>query len=179
MELHQLQVAYVAEHDRLLLRATFRNPDQSLHEVRAWLTRRILSRLWPGIVRALETKVTLDQPQAQHARRELVGMSHQASVSQNERAGNFGKKFEDAVQTYPLGQEPLLVSTVNFHVAPQMPVRIEFLQADGKRFEISFGDPVLHGFCKLVQDGAAKAEWGVELRIPGLDVAPPASAQLN
>src|SRR5690349_3022568 len=74
MELHQIQVAHNAENDRLLLRATFRDQARALHEVRAWLTRRIVHRLWPGILRALETKVTLERPQAQHAKREIVGM---------------------------------------------------------------------------------------------------------
>ncbi len=167
MELHQIQVSYNAEHDRLLLRATFRDADKALHEVRAWLTRRIVHRLWPGIVRALETKVTLEQPQAQHARREIVGMAHQASINENVQRGGFAKQFEDAATSYPLGAEPMLITTANFHLKAQQPVRIEFVAGDGKRFEIAFADRILHGFCKLLQDGVRNAEWDLTLAMPG------------
>lgn len=167
MELHQIQVSYSAEHDRLLLRATFRDGQKALHEVRAWLTRRIVHRLWPGIVRALETKVTLEQPQAQHARREIVGMAHQASINENVQSGGFSRKFENDVASYPLGEEPMLVNTAHFHLKAQQPVRIEFVAGDGKRFEIAFSDRILHGFCKLLQDGVRNAEWGLELAMPG------------
>lgn len=179
MELHQIQVAYNAEHDRLLLRATFRDQERALHEVRAWLTRRIVHRLWPGIMRALETKVTLEQPQAQHARREIVGMAHQASINENVQRGGFAKKFEDAAAAFPLGSDPLLVTTANFQLKAQQPVRIEFVAANGKRFEIAFSDGILHGFCKLLQDGVGKAEWGLELAMPGAAGVGAAPVTLN
>lgn len=179
MELHQLQVAYNQEQDRLLLRATFRTEQKALHEVRAWITRRILIRLWPGILRALETKVTLEQPQAQHAKREIVGMAHEASINDNVRRGGFAAKFEDTAQEYPLGAEPLLVTTANFHLKANQPVRIEFIDTAGKRFEIAFSDRVLHGFCKLLQDGVKTAQWEVELAMPGMSGAQAAPVVLN
>ena len=179
MELHQLQVAYNQEQDRLVLRATFRDELKALHEVRAWLTRRILIRLWPGILRALETKVTLEQPQAQHAKREIVGMAHEASINDNVRRGGFAAKFEETAQDYPLGTDPLLITTANFHLKAKQPVRIEFIDIAGKRFEIAFSDRVLHGFCKLLQDAASKAQWDVSLSMPGMTNAQPASSALN
>lgn len=179
MELHQIQVAYNAENDRLLLRATFRDANQALHEIRAWLTRRIVHRLWPGIVRALETKVTLEQPQAQHAKREIVGMAHQASINENVQRGGFTKQFEDGAASYPLGSEPMLVSTAHFHLKAQQPVRIEFVSSNGKRFEIAFSDRILHGFCKLLQDGVRNAEWGLELAMPGTMMVSAPSSALN
>lgn len=179
MELHQLQVSYNQEQDRLLLRATFRTAQKELHEVRAWFTRRILIRLWPGILRAMETKVTLEQPQAQHAKREIVGMAHQASISDNVKRGGFSSKFEETAKDYPLGSEPLLITTANFHLKANQPVRIEFVDPNGKRFEIAFSDRILHGFCKLLQDGAKTAQWGLDLSMPGMSAAVPESVVLN
>jgi hypothetical protein len=179
MELHQIQVGYNAENDRLLLRATFRDPERALHEVRAWLTRRIVHRLWPGIMRALETKVTLERPQAQHARREIVGMAHQASISENVQRGGFSKQFEDAAASFPLGSDPLLITTANFHLKAQQPVRIELVASNGKRFEIAFSDGILHGFCKLLQDGVKTAQWGLELAMPGAAEVGAAPTALN
>ena len=179
MELHQLQVAYNQEQDRLLLRATFRSPDKALHEVRAWITRRILTRLWPGILRALETKVALEQPQAQHAKREIVGMAHEASINDNVQRGGFAAKFEETAKAYPLGAEPLLITTANFHLKANLPVRIEFLDPSGKRFEIAFSDRVLHGFCKLLQDGVKNAQWEIDMAMPGMTASQPESVVLN
>lgn len=179
MELHQIQVSYNAEHDRLLLRATFRDPEQALHEVRAWLTRRIVDRLWPGIVRALEAKVTLEQPQAQHAKREIVGMAHEASISENVQRGGFAKEFENAAAKFPLGADPMLITSANFQLKAQQPVRIEFVANDGKRFEIAFADRILHGLCKLLQDGVRNAEWGLTLAMPGAASGVERPAALN
>ncbi|MDB5797462.1 MAG: hypothetical protein JWP36_1364 [Paucimonas sp.] len=179
MELHQIQLSYNQEQDRVLLRATFRDKARALHEVRAWLTRRIVVRLWPGIVRAMEAKVTLEQPQAQHAKREIVGMVHQASINDNVQRGGFAKKFEETAVAHPLGTEPLLVTIANFHLKANQPVRIEFVALGGKRFEFAFSDRILHGFCKLLQDAVKNAEWELDLVMPGLDQAPVAPGALN
>lgn len=179
MELHQLQVAHNHEQDRLLLRATFRTEDRQLQEIRAWITRRILVRLWPGIVRALETKVTLEQPQAQHAKQEIVGMAHQASIQDNVQRGGFAKKFEESATARPLGDEPLLINTAHFHLSAGRPVRIEFVALGGKRFEIAFSERILHGFCKLLQDGAKLAEWDLDLSMPGMATTQQPPAVLN
>ena len=60
MNLHQLQLSYQSEQDRLLFRASFTEGTQALTEVRAWLMRRLVGKLWDGIVRAMETQVGLE-----------------------------------------------------------------------------------------------------------------------
>ena len=49
MKLHQLSVVYLAEQDRILVRA---NTSEAA-EMRLWLTRRLMLGLWPLLTRML------------------------------------------------------------------------------------------------------------------------------
>jgi hypothetical protein len=167
MELHQLQVTYQQDEDRLLFRASFTSPDKPLQEVRAWLTRRLVKNLWPGIVKALETQVTLNQPQAAHAKAEIVGMEHQESVTKLAARGDFKTPFDAKAQTYPIGEAPILVTTAQFNITANQPVRINFAPAQGKGFEIAFPPQVMHGFCNLLREAVKTAQWDIDLPLPG------------
>lgn len=174
MDLHQLQVTYQTEEDRLLLRASFKESDGSLQELRAWLTRRMIRSLWPAIVDALETQVGLEKPQAAHASADIVGMEHHASVEHIRDSGSFNNPFETGIQTYPLGETPFLVTTVNFMQNPDQPIRINLTPAQGGGFEVAFPPVVLHGFCSLLKDAVKTAEWELELTMPGTAASPAA-----
>jgi hypothetical protein len=178
MELHQLQVTYQQDEDRLLFRASFKAENQSLHEVRAWLTRRLLRNLWPGIIKALETQVTLNQPLAAHAKAEIVGMEHQASVIQSAARGDFKTPFSATAQGFPIGQAPILVTAVHFNISANKPVRINFAPSQGQGFEVGFTPEVLHGFCDLLRQAVQAAQWEVELKLPGVEAAPDAAPRV-
>jgi hypothetical protein len=182
MGLHQIQVTYQQDEDRLLLRASFTGAGEPLGEVRAWLTRRLLRNLWPGIVKALETQVTLNQPQAAHAKAEIVGMQHQATVQDIAARGDFKTPYADTAQAFPIGEAPILVTTVHFNISANKPVRIRFEPAQGQGFEVALSPQVLHGFCNLLREAVKTAQWEVELNLPGTgaDGAPdPAPRVLN
>jgi hypothetical protein len=166
MDLHQIQVTYQAEEDRVLLRVSFRAKDGSLEEIRAWMTRRLVRSLWPGIVRSLESQVKLNQPQAAHASAEILSMEYQASVTEIKASGNFDIPFEAAAEYYPLGETPLLVTTTRFHLNPNEPMRIGFSGAGEDSFEVCFTQTAMHGFCKLLQEAVKTAEWDLHLQMP-------------
>jgi hypothetical protein len=170
MELHQLQVTYQQEEDRILFRASFRNRGASLHEVRAWLTRRLLRNLWPGIIKALETQVALNQPQAAHAKAEIVGMEHQATVKDIADRGDFKTPYNAGAQSFPIGEAPILVTTVHFNISANKPVRINFVPSQGQGFEVGFTPQTLHGFCNLLREAVKAAQWDVELLLPGSSI---------
>lgn len=166
MDLHQLQITYLAEEDRILMRLSFRSDAGALQEIRAWLTRRLVNNLWPGIVRALETQIKLDQPQAAHASAELVGMEHQESVTAIKARGDFNIPFEETVQAFPPDGTPLLVTAAQFTINARQPVRINFTPTNGDGFEVALTQDVLHAFCTLLQEAVKTAEWGIDLRLP-------------
>lgn len=177
MELHQIQVIYQAEEDRLLCRASFKAED-GLQEVRAWLTRRLVRNLWPGIIDVLEKQVVLDKPQAAHASADIVGMEHHASVEEIRGSGCFNNTFESEVQAYPLGETPVLVHQAQFTVLPNQPIRMNLTPAEGYGFEIAFNLTMLHGFCSLLKEAVKQAEWDMHLVMPGA-TAPAMAGMLN
>lgn len=179
MDLHQIQVSYQPNEDRLLYRASFKADDGALQEIRAWLTRRMLRELWSGIVTSLKAQIRLDKPLAAHASAEIVSMEHQTSVAAMQENGSFGNSYESAVQQYPLGETPLLITTASFAANPNQPLRINFISESCKGFEIAFSSPILHGFCKLLMEAVEKADWGMNLVLPGDALFPKLSATLN
>lgn len=170
MHLHQMQVNYHAGEDRILVRISFApGPgEEQGKEMRAWLTRRLVKLFWPGLMNALQTKVTLDKPQAAHASPEIVQMQHQAIVHEETQSGKFTKSKEPLPQIYPTHEEPALVVNARFAVAPNQPVRIHFQTLHGDGFQMNFSDKVLHAFCNLLQNAVKHAQWEMALSLPGM-----------
>lgn len=178
MELHQINLNYLQEEDRILLRASFRGADGPLQEVRAWLTRRMVRRFWEAMVRALETQVALDKPQAAHAKTEILGMEHEASLARNREQGSFTAPYETSARILPLGEDPILIASMTFNLAPGKPVRINLAPAAGTGFEIALPRDAVHGFCKLLVDTVERSDWDLDLHLPQA-AAQPAPAVLN
>ncbi|TFV91925.1 hypothetical protein E4K72_20075 [Oxalobacteraceae bacterium OM1] len=166
MELHQIQVGYHAEEDRLLLRTSFKTPEGELQEIRAWLTRRMLSLLWGGLIGALETQVALDSPDAAHASADMIVMAHETFVEAMKESGGFGQPYDAGSTTFPLGEAPLLTATVHFSQAAHEPVRMHFVNAQESGFEFSLPLHLLHSFCSMLQDAVKPADWNLELKLP-------------
>jgi hypothetical protein len=127
----------------------------------------------------METQVSLEKPQAVHAKAEMVEMAYQASVSSNQQAGNFGKPFQDGNQDSAFGDEPILVSTVHIGINANRPLTINFCPSKGVGFEIAFTPQVLHGFCALLQQAVKTAEWELELNLPTSSCVADAPRVLN
>ncbi|MGH8809182.1 MAG: hypothetical protein ACREX0_15015 [Noviherbaspirillum sp.] len=178
MELHQIQLTYSVDEDRILYRASFRAQDGGLQEVRAWLTRRLVKTLWMGIMDALEAQVTLDKPQAAHASADIVSMEHHAWVEEIKDKGNFNNRYETG-NTYPLGEAPILIRAADFSQHPGRPIRINMVPAQGDGFEIAFTLPILHGFCSLLKEAVSKAGWDMALVMPGEVAASGATHLVN
>jgi hypothetical protein len=178
MELHQIQVTYQAEEDRILCRTSFLASDGDLQEIRTWFTRRMVKALWPTLLDAMEKQVALDNPQAAHASSDVVEMEHHASVEAIRDSGSFDSAYKDDIQGFPLGEMPILITSANFSLGAGQPVRLGLSPAEGNGFEITFAQQVLHGFTSLLRDAAAKAEWELDLALPGGGL-PPASRVLN
>lgn len=162
MNIRQLQVSYIPEQDRLLTRIN----TQDGAEIRLWLTRRLVLRLWPGLIRAGET-LALESLSSQHALAEvapeargmMADMAREAALGE----ADFSTPFAAEPASLPLGQEPLLVNRVD--LAPQGGgiMRVAFRQSETRGIEVRMAAPLLHAFCQLVQKEANKAEWNFKL----------------
>lgn len=172
MELHQIQVSYLADDDRLLCRTSFQSEEGDLQEIRAWITRRLLANLWIGLIGVLETQVGLDKPDASHASAEIVGMEHEAVIEEMKDNGGFSQPYQDGIESFPLGEEPVLTKAIQFTLNPHQPVRMNFITAQEKGFELLLPPALLHSFCLMLQEGERLAGWGLDLKLPAPTEAP-------
>jgi hypothetical protein len=183
MDLGQLQVAYDAVQDRLLMRVN----TTAGQEVRVWLTRRLVGDLWPTWQRAVEHARGLALPAgaSTDARRVMVSMEREQAVAQSD----FSTPFSPAAQAsstikpgvsslspysphyrspanpYPLGETPLLISEVNLTPLPDGSLQTQW--KDGRRtLGMVMNAQLMHAATKLIADAVAVAQWDVDVRLP-------------
>ena len=175
MNIRQLQVSYVAEHDRILTRI---NSTEGA-EVRMWLTRRLVRRLWPGLVKASETAAlerTSSGVVPGEARGMMAEMAREATLSQ----ADFATPFDRIATHLPLGEEPLLITRIDFSPQKDGHVAFAFRQDEQRGLQMNMGPELLHAFCSLIQSEAAKAEWDFTLGwSPAQAGVLPASTAIN
>lgn len=160
MRLHQLKLDFIPEQDRLLLRVS---TDNQL-EVRLWLTRRALRLLWPLLVQMVRSSPEVARQSNPQARDALVGLQHEQAL----RQANFAKPFEEAPRKMPLGAEPILVARIQTNKDGSGNQILGLLPQQGQGINLTLDNTLLHSFCKLVQNAAAKAEWDIVLELPAL-----------
>lgn len=178
MNLRQIQVAYDPREDRLLIRAASETPQGVREEVRAWVTRRLAAPLWEGIVQGMQAQAA-GQPIAEAVRREIVGMQHEAAVAEQQAQGQFAAPFEQGAQSYPVGETPLLIDTFHLATGPGEPLRMILAPSEGAGFQLAMSGPLLHGFCRLLQNAVSEANWGLALVMPGAPVEDGTPRTLN
>lgn len=174
MIIRQLQLAYSAEHDRMLIRINSADGQ----EVRCWLTRRMVSRLLPSIRTVMKTMINSDRPLAEPARDALLDMNREAALQK----ADFATPFADKPQGLPLGAEPLLVTQIEMLPLSQSAtgeLLVKFSTSTGFGFEIRMAESLQHGFQELLRKTLAQTDWGLELAGESSAVAAPASMTLN
>jgi len=171
--LHQLQLAYAPVEDRLL----FRLKTREMAEIRLWLTRRLVARLWPALVDQLAGNVQVQQQASEDSRRSVMAFQHEEAVAKS----NFGQKFEEKVEETPLGTAPILVSKVRIKAGGAGRRTLCFYPEKGQGIELAMDDRLLHSFCKLLADTLRKSDWGLEFAVsaPGETLQRPKDRALN
>lgn len=168
----QIQVRYVQEEDRILLRMT----STAAEEYRFWLTRRFLLRLWPVLQEALLSSPTVkrfsDLP-SQHA---MLAFEHEQAQSK----AAFNQPFRSQ-ETLPLGEEPLLVVKAGFRHLDGGGLQIAFKDVQENGIDLTLSHDVLHLLSKLLDDAATQSEWQFSKLLPNLaeTAVPLAAHQLN
>jgi hypothetical protein len=158
MRLSQLKLEFVAEHDRLLLRLATDNDS----EVALWLTRRMVRRMWPALMRiALAAPEIVVQPDPE-VRRALLGFQHEKAIRQSD----FSKPYQETPRERPLGESPLLVTRIQPRRDSRGRHVLGLLPAVGQGVHVTLDDNLLHGLVKLIQNAVARADWDLDLRVP-------------
>ena len=168
MDIHQASVLYNAHADRLLLRV--RTRDDQLFQ--AWLTRRLMLRLWQpfgGIVTKLHLATAT--PNA-HVMPEARAMVQQAARTQALQGADFKTPFEPKVREQPLGEEPMLVAEVQITQLPQQRLKLVLLDEQRRHLTLQINAQLVTGLQQLLLHALRQADWGLVLDELPAEAAP-------
>ena len=159
--IHQLQVSYLIEQDRILVRLNSHGGE----ELRLWLTRRLLKNLLPHLV---ELATRLDQQPAQPASHDgadpqaLNEFKKQESLQQ----ADFSTPFNNEAAVLPMGDEPLLATSV--HITRHEDGQLKLAFEEGlpgvqklRNFEVTLGTDLLHALMHLLDKALQHADWSI------------------
>lgn len=174
--IHQLQVTYLTEHDRILVRMNTRAGE----EIRLWLTRALLRNLHPHLAMVTNEIAALAPAQAQgpaqNAAEEPTGsVAHDGADSraliefkkqESLQKTDFSTPFAAQAQTLPLGGEPLLATTAQLTVLESGQLRLGFEEKlavtdKNRQVEITLGADLLNGLMHLLDLALSNANWGL------------------
>lgn len=160
MAIHQLQIAYEAVADRLLLRVSTTAGEEYL----AHLTRRFVRQVWPALAEAL---AALPAPA-------------QAPDAPGTPSGRFDRPYQPPAEvSHPLGATPLLVAEARFERDAEARLVLVLREHRQRSMSLTLNDPLLQVFCAMMRAGVRGAGWDLELageaaaQPHGTDTAPP------
>lgn len=169
-KLHQFQIAFVAEQDRMLLRISTRDKAES----RLWLTRRVVRLLWGALLKTIEAGHEKDSPDEVGKREAILQFEHESAVEQTD----FVTPFQEAAESYPLGEEGVLVTSMQISRRPNGAYTLKLSPRQGNGITINLDDKLMHSFMEMLIDSSNRAEWGLELRLPVSESTTPTDASL-
>ena len=174
MHLEQLNLTYLINEDRILLRIGIfaKNKDNDANEkqeIQLFITRRMLQRLWPVLMESIGSHMRLNRPETAFASDELVNMEHEQAVGKIKEEGNFSHAYESDNHRPLHGDRPLLLESIKFHLKANAPLWMQFIAQPNQTVDLKLETGLLHGFCKLLIDAEKIAGWNLELSLPKVE----------
>ncbi|MBF0143995.1 MAG: hypothetical protein HQL57_09610 [Magnetococcales bacterium] len=150
--IHQIQLAYSQEEDRLLLRVT----TSDSREYRLWLTRRFVRRLWPVLDKAMMADTLSVGARDPGVQREVRDYLRREAVAK----GDFATPFQEEVERMkPLGEEPILACVARLIPQGTGNHQLSLHPRTGNGLEINLDRGMMHSFCQLLWDAIRKTDW--------------------
>jgi len=162
MNIRQLSVSYVPEQDRLLLKVN----TAASEEIRLWLTRRLMTGLWPLLnqlsgqqILQLEAANASLAPADDGLKKMLIDFRKEQLL----RETDFDTPFEDAAAALPLGPEPLLVTDIDASPLSGGGIALHFHERQKDReqrgFRMQMEPRLIQGLMHLVGKALARSQW--------------------
>ena len=150
-----MQLSYVSEEDRILLRMNTR----ARQEFRFWMTRRYVEVLWKTITRVVEKR---EEKETQV--RDELKKAAQIQDKHEKTVQNSDFQTQDQESTYlPLGEEPSLLFSAGIKPDAEGRAMLSMHPRNGQGIELALNDQIVHSLCKLLADTSQKANWGLDL----------------
>lgn len=162
MRLERLRLEFDPEEDRLRLVILI----EGTAEVRLWLTRRMTARLWTALVKMAEWKPEIRVQPNPEGRSAMVRMQHEQALQEVKFGQSAPPPPSEPPRVQPLGAGELLVTRVQARREADGRTLVALLPVKGEGAHLTLSENLLHGFMKLVQQGAEKAQWGLVLELP-------------
>lgn len=165
MNVHQIQMRYNPQEDRILLRIL----SKERAEFRFWMTRRYVKLLWAVLIKMLERDPAAAAHSDENVRRTMMGFQHADAV----RGGEFTKPYEEGVAQLPLGDAPVLLSRVSGKQPGSQPQTLSLHPDKGQGIDLGVNSALLHMISKLLTDAVAQSDWDLKLAIDPDFAVPP------
>ena len=162
MQIHQFNLQYVPEEDRIL----FRLNTVGGEEFRFYFTRRFVSLLEPILVRMLEDDYKRKDSVRPFAAKAALEFEHKKALS----TAVFDKKYSENASSFPLGKLPILLTTIKVKQAPGGSLLCLY-PSKGEGIEVKVDGKILHALYELLKDRNTKAQWNLEFSMQR-DVTP-------
>jgi hypothetical protein len=170
MDIHQVSVDYLHEQDRILVRVNTREAE----EIRLWLTRRLCSG-WMPLLRATLESIAAPPTES--------GACHAGDVNarpidsagkpwapefrtlRHLKQSDFQTPFKSEARAWPLGAEPLLVTTVRMAPVDGGGLELSFEESliaqkvRSRSFRAMLEPALLHGFMHLLEQALTGSDW--------------------
>jgi hypothetical protein len=172
VNIHQLSVNYIQEHDRILVRIN----TTASEELRLWFTRRLSLGLMPMLQKIVAEWVAKQEAVKSPA----ISPTAAADAQTQQMLAEF--KREESLQksdfqtpykapnALPLGPEPLLVTEISVTPLPSGQLQMAFnekLPLDNgqpnpnpRGFRVALEQKLVHGFVHLMDKALATSQWG-------------------
>lgn len=162
-QLHQMQMSYVGEEDRILWRLN--TTDGA--EVRFWVTRRYLALLW-RVISDIKRQADQAKQEGRIAPRihptvpGLATPKHESTPIPMTAEADFATAFEEASKL-PLGEQPALLVHVGIRTGPQQQALL-CVQPQGQQgIEVALNERIVNGLCALILHTEAQIGWRLDL----------------
>jgi hypothetical protein len=157
-QLAQIQITYVANEDRLLMRLATRTRE----EFRFWLTRRFVKALRPALGQSLAPQARLHSEPDPQARREVLRFEHAQAV----QSADFTTPYLGDAAALPLGRQPLLLTRMQIRTRPDGGVVLALASGPDSSVDIALGPALMHSFLALLEQALRGAGWDLPVTLP-------------
>jgi hypothetical protein len=173
MHIHQFQVSYVAEHDRILVRMN----SKAGQEQRLWLTRRMLRGLYPHLEKV---SAQMAIPNAAPAGHDGAAQAAVDAYQRQETLHNvdFDTPFQSSNALQDAADAPLLVTTAHIQIQGKESLVIRFEETlagaeDTRQMEIQMQADTLIALLHVIGLAMQGSDWGLG---PAANINSPAPA---
>ncbi|WP_138515031.1 hypothetical protein [Rhodoferax bucti] len=161
MQIHQFQVSYLAEQDRILVRMNSTNGQ----EQRLWLTRRMLLGLYPHLEQTSAQLTIADASPVGHdgaAGDAVQAFQRQETLDRTD----FDTPFQSPQPLFTDADQPLLVTAAHIQQqgASMLSVRFEETlpgMPESRQLEINLGSDTLVALLHVISLALQNSDWGL------------------